>query len=125
MRRSPYDQTEDVFDEHDLASDVVLCYPPHLALTEHVHRFNPLKRSPRRVEGSESLARSKAPLYGSMILLDDVVQVAYWSTTTASTEFSRPSEFRYSLGVRWIPVHVDHPVDEGGRANETLSAGSA
>ena len=108
MRRSPHGQTEDVFDEHGLSGDVVLRYPPHLSLANHVHRFDPLKRSPCRVEGPKALTRSKAPLYGSVILLNDVVQVSYWSTTTASTEVGGPSQFRYSLRVRRIPVHVDH-----------------
>jgi len=92
-----------------LAGDVVLRYPPHLSLANHIHRFDPLKRSPRRVEGPEALTRSKAPLYGSMILFDDVVQVAYWSTTTASTECARLFQVRYGLRVRRIPVHVDYP----------------
>jgi len=109
MRRSPHGQTEDVFDEHGLSGDVVLRYPPHLSLANHVHRFDPLKRSPRRVEGPEALTRSKAPLYGSMILFDDVVQVTYWSTTTASTECARLFEVQYGLRVRRIPVYVDYP----------------
>ena len=43
MRRSPHGQTVDVFDEHGLSGDVVLRYPPHLSLANHVHRFDPLK----------------------------------------------------------------------------------
>src|SRR5579862_2521063 len=109
MLRSSYGQTENVFDEHGLADDVVFGYPPHLALTNHVHDFDPLERSPRRMEGPESLTCSDAPLYSSMILLDDVVQVPNGPTTTASTEVARPSQLRYRPGVRRIPVHVDHP----------------
>ena len=69
--------------------------------------FDPFKRSPRRVEGPEALTRTEASLHGSVILFDDVVQVAYWSTPTASTEYRRPFQFRDSLRVRRIPIHVD------------------
>jgi hypothetical protein len=56
-----------------LASYVVLQCPSDLALAKDVHRFDPLKRSPRCAEGPEALTRSQAPLDGSMILFDDVV----------------------------------------------------
>src|ERR1043165_10188568 len=77
MRQSSRRQTKDVFDEHSLVGDAVFSYVPHLSLAYHVHRFDPLKRSPCRSKGAESLARSKAPFYRSMILLEDVVQVLY------------------------------------------------
>lgn len=109
MRQSSRRQTKDVFDEHSLVRDVVFSYVPHLSLAYHVHRFDPLKRSPCRTKGAESLARSKAPFYRSMILLEDVVQVLYWSTTTTSAEVTRLLQLRYGLRVRRVPVHVDHP----------------
>ena len=108
MRRSPHGQTEDVFDEHGLSGDVVLRYPPHLSLANHVHRFDPLKAFAMPSGRTESPDTLEAPLYDSVILLNDVVQVSYWSTTTASTEVGGPSQFRYSLRVRRIPVHIDH-----------------
>jgi len=73
MRWSPCGQTENVIDEHGLAGDVVFRYPPHLPLANYVHCFDPLKCSPGRVERSESPTSSKAPFYGFMVLLDDVV----------------------------------------------------
>jgi len=42
-------------------------------LSDHVHRFDSLKRSPRRVESPEALHGSDPALYGSVILFDDVV----------------------------------------------------
>ena len=50
-----------------------------------------------------------------MVLFDDVVEVPYGSTTTASTELARPSQFGYGLPIRRIPVHVDLPSVEDGR----------
>jgi hypothetical protein len=90
LRLSSPGQTENVFNEHGLAGDVVLCYPPHLSLANHIHCFDPLKRSPRRMEGPETLTRSDPPLHEAIVLLDDVVQVPYRSATTASTQFARP-----------------------------------
>jgi hypothetical protein len=57
-------------------------YPPHLFPANAVQRFDPLKRPPRRVEGPKALTRSQVPLYGSMILFEDVVQIPYGSATT-------------------------------------------
>src|ERR1041385_9220759 len=107
MRQSSRRQTKDVFDEHSLVGDIVFSYVPHLSLAYHVHRFDPLKRSPCRTKGAESLARSKPPFYRSMILLEDVVQVLYWSTTTTSAEVTGLLQLRYGLRVRRVPVHVD------------------
>jgi len=109
LRPSSNGHAENVSDEHGLTGYVVFRYPPHLSLAYHVHRFDSLKRSPRGVKRSESLTRSKSPHYGSMILLDDVVQVPYGSTTAAATEVSGVFQFGYGLRIRRIPVDVDHP----------------
>src|ERR1051325_545243 len=109
MRQSSRRQTKDVFDEHSLVRAVCVSYVPHLSSAYHVHRFDPLKRSPCRTKGAESMARSKAPFYRSMILLEDVVQVLYWSTTITSAELTRLLQLRYGLRARRVQVPVDHP----------------
>jgi hypothetical protein len=61
------------------------------------------------VKSWEPLTRSDPPLDGSVIRLDDVVQVADGGTSTAPTKFPSPLQFRYYLRIRRVPVQVDDP----------------
>ena len=76
-----------------LPSDVILRQPSDLSLTNHVHHFDSLKCSAGRVEGAESLTRSDPPFDASVILLDDIVQVAHRPAATASAEFTDLFQF--------------------------------
>ena len=66
-------ETEEAVDERNLPGDVALRQPPHLPFSDHVHRLDPLNRSPRRVIRSEALHRSDPAFDGSVILLHYVI----------------------------------------------------
>jgi hypothetical protein len=99
---------EEPGDECDLSSNVVLRYPSNLPFTNHVHRFDTLNRLPCRVKGPKALTSSNAAFDCSVVLLHDIVQVAYGSATTASAQFAGSLQFSDDLRIRRVPVHIDH-----------------
>ena len=94
--------------EQNLSNYIVSRQPRHLALSDHLHGFVALNRSPSAIEGAESLARVDAPLDRSMVLFDDVVQVGASTASAATTEFPFPLQFRDYPRVGRVAVHVDH-----------------
>jgi hypothetical protein len=87
-------EAKEASDERGLTGGVVLRQPPDLSLADHVHRFDSLKRSPRRVKRSESLTRSDPTLDASMVLFDDIVEVPYWSAVATAAKFAGTLQFR-------------------------------
>ena len=55
--------------------------------------------SPRRVKSSEPLTRSDPALDGSVILLDDIVQIPNGSISTAPAKFASLLQFRHYLRI--------------------------
>jgi hypothetical protein len=51
-------------------------------------RLESLKRSPCRVKGSESLTRSDPAFDGSVVLLHNIIQVAYGPASALPAEFA-------------------------------------
>jgi len=96
-------------DKRDLPSNVVLGQPPHLSVTDYVHRHDTLNRPRRRIKRPEALTRSYPPFDRSVILLHYVVEVADRTAPAASSEFSGALKFSDDLRIRGIPVHVGHP----------------
>ncbi len=70
VRRSRCGKPEEASDERGLPLDVILCQPLYLPLVNHVHRFDTLKRSPRRVKGPEALTCLDPSFDCPMVLFD-------------------------------------------------------
>ena len=77
-----------------------------------MHHFITWDRSPGSLEGSKPLLGVDAALDGSMVLLNDVVQVGTDSTPATPTEPPLLLQLLHYLGVRGIAVDVD---DAGAR----------
>jgi hypothetical protein len=58
-------------------------------------------------EGSESLTRSDPPFDGSVVLLHNIIQVAYGPASAAPAEFAGLLEFGYDFGIRGVSIHVN------------------
>jgi hypothetical protein len=54
-----------------------MLWNPHLPFANRVHDFNPRDRTTRTPERFEAEHRSHHPLYGSMILLHDIIHSPY------------------------------------------------
>src|SRR3984893_12278057 len=102
-------EPEELCNERDLPSDVILRHPPYLSFANHVHRLDTLNRSRRRIKGPEALTSSHSPFDRPVILLHDIVEVADWTAATAAAEFSGALQFCNNLRIGRIPIHVDHP----------------
>jgi hypothetical protein len=76
-------QAEHLIDEPVLHSGVTLPQPPNLALPNFVHRFVTLNRSPRTTEFPKMLLGTNPLLDGTVILLQDVVQMLNRPMTAA------------------------------------------
>ena len=98
------------------------CFGNHLTCPLRIMfiGLNSLKRSPRRVKGSESLTGSDPPFDGSVILLDDIVQVADGSTATPPTEFAGLLQLCDDLRIGRVSIHIDHPRPGMARRTQCL-----
>ena len=67
--------SEEAFNESDLADDVALRQPFHLAFADHVHGLVSGDGSDRPVDGSEPQAGGNSLLHKSMILFQHIVEV--------------------------------------------------
>ena len=70
-------QIEDLVDESDLTEDIFPAHPSNLPLSDHVHRLVTLNRSPRRLELPKSLLGLDPTFDGSVVLLQNIVQVLH------------------------------------------------
>ena len=66
-------------DELVLCADVTFLYPPNLSLPNLVHRLVTLNRPPRTTELTKVLLSTDPLLDGTVILLQDVVQILNWT----------------------------------------------
>src|SRR4051794_12799175 len=106
MRRSDT-EPEDGFYEADLFSDVALCQPSNLSFADHVHCFIALDCLLRARKRAEAEARLDPPFDGTVILLDNVIEIRDHATATSLAECMRPLEFVDNTGIRRVPVHID------------------
>ena len=79
-------QFKELIDELNLTPNIFPAYPPSLPLTDHVHGFVALNRSPCRLEFSKALLGVDAAFDRSVILLQDIVQVLHRSMPTTAAE---------------------------------------
>jgi hypothetical protein len=75
-------QIEKVVDELNLPKQITSCHPSNLPLPDHVDCFVALNGSPSRLEFSEALFGVHSTFDGSMILLENVIQVLRGSVST-------------------------------------------
>src|SRR5580658_11321286 len=76
-------QVEKAVDELNLPKKIISCHPSNLPLPDHVDCFVALNGSLGRLEFSEALFGVHSTFDGSMILLEDVIQVLHGSVSTA------------------------------------------
>ena len=81
-------QIEQLVDELILLTNIIAADPPRLPLPDHVHRFVSLNRSPGRLELAKVLLGLHSSFDGSMILLQDIVQILDWSMSAAAAQDS-------------------------------------
>src|ERR1039457_7221404 len=101
-------QLEKAVDELNLSKKIISCHPSSLPLPDHVDCFIALNRSPSRLAFSETLFGVLSTFNGSMILLENVVQILHRSVATAVAQ--RPFLFtvRDRRAINRCQVGVDH-----------------
>ena len=88
-------QIEQLVDEPILFTNILAADPPRLPLSDPVYRFVSLNRSPGRLELAKVLLGLHSSFDGSMILLQDIVQILDRSMATAAEEDS----FSFTAGI--------------------------
>jgi transposase-like protein len=101
--------SENAVDELALRDGIVPGNPTDLTFADCVHRFVALDRSASALHRSELEAGRNPLLNEAMVLLNDVVQIRCGSVATSASEFTGVLQFGDCAGVRWMPIHVDHP----------------
>jgi hypothetical protein len=81
-------QIEELLDEADLTEDIIPAHPSNLPLPNHVHRLMALDRSPRRLELPKSQLGIDPTFDGSVVLLQNSVQVLHRSGPTTAAKHS-------------------------------------
>jgi hypothetical protein len=113
-------QFKEHVDELNLTPNIFPAYPTSLPLTDHVHGFVALNRSPCCLEFSKALLGVDAAFDRSVILLQDIVQVLHRSVPTAAAKDS----FLLYVGdgriVNRRPIRVDDARLRMGRMAERL-----
>ena len=84
LRLCRCDETEQAGDERNLAGNIAFRYPSHLPFADHVYCFDTLNGAPRRGEGSEALTGSHPAFDRPVILLYNIVQIAYGAAAATS-----------------------------------------
>jgi hypothetical protein len=75
-------QIEEVVDELNLPNQIVSCHPSNLPLPYHVDCLIALNGLPSRLEFSKALFGVHSAFDGSMILLENVIQVLHGAVST-------------------------------------------
>jgi hypothetical protein len=96
-------------DEIEAALNLTDPYSPCLPLSNRVHRFVSLDRSPSSPKGPKALARPHSPLDRSMVLFHDVVQVLHRSQLASPSQPAFAFHLFHDRWVRRILIHIDHP----------------
>src|SRR5215467_1938248 len=81
-------QIEQLVDELILFTNIIAAAPPRRPFSDHVHRFVSLNRSPGCLELAKVLLGLHSSFDGSVILLQDIVQILYRSMSTAAAQNS-------------------------------------
>src|SRR5437868_12416456 len=102
-------ETKEPCDETDLLGAIALCRPSNLSFADHVHCFIALDRSFYSGKRAEAEARIDPPFDRTVILLDNIVEVRDNAAATSLAECMILLQFVNNLGIRRVPVHIDHP----------------
>ena len=98
--------TEQAGNEMSLTDRVTLGQPADSTLVDHVHRFDSLQRPPRALKRSVSFREPDPFLYGSVILLDDIVEVLALAEPNPAGQVSFGLECFDGRRVRPVLIHV-------------------
>src|SRR5580658_6818959 len=114
-------QVEKAVDELNLPKKIISCHPSNLPLADHVYYFVALSGSLGRLEFSEALFGVHSMFDGSMILLEDVIQVLHGSVSTALAQSPFLLTVRDRGAVDRRQVSVDHSRLRMGSIAERLA----
>jgi hypothetical protein len=85
----------------------VSSHPPHPALRNHVHRFDPLRCPPRTLKRAVALCQPGPFLYRAVVLFHNIIKILAW----AQADTARQNPFRFQLchcrRKGWVLVHID------------------
>src|ERR1700704_5019063 len=95
--------------EIEAALNLTEPYSSCLPLSDRLHRFVSLDRSPSSPKGPKALARPHSPLDRSMVLFQDVVQVLHRSQLASPPQRAFGFQLFNDWRVRGIFIHIDHP----------------
>lgn len=79
-------QIEDLLDESDLTEDIAPAHPSDLPFTDHIHRLIALDGSPGRVELPKSLLGLNPSFDGSVVFLQNIIQVLHGPVPTTGAK---------------------------------------
>src|SRR6476620_10078153 len=98
---------EEFGDEAGLCDGVLLGYPPHSPLPDHLYRFDSLQSPPCRSARAVPFRQPRALLYRAVVLLHHIVEV--FALTQTHPTGQNPFPFsRFHCGWEgWVLVHVD------------------
>src|SRR5215469_7821663 len=102
-------QIEQLVDELILFTNILAADPSRLALPDPVCRFVSINRSPRRLEFAKVLLGLHSSFDGSMILLQDIVQILDRSMSTAAARNSFLLHCWNRRAVQACLIGVDDP----------------
>ena len=92
-----------------LGEDIPLGNPLDLAFAEHVHGFITLDCTPRRRKRPEPLLRIHTLLDGTVVLLNNVVQVLHLPVTAAPARRAVMLHFSHCPRIRRRRIFIDDP----------------
>ena len=112
---------EEFVDELNLTPNIRSAHPPNLPLPQHVHRLITLNGSLRRLEFSEPLLGVHPPFDGSVVLLENVVQILYRSMPATAAKYSFLLYVGDGRAVDRCQVRIDDPRLRMGQIAQRLA----
>lgn len=102
-----------------MCDGIALRHPPRSALANHIHRFDPLQRPPRRHERAVTFRQPDALLHRAMVLFYYIIQVLALAQLNAARQNAFCFQRFHCRPIRGVLVHVDHPRDAIARSTQS------